>query len=91
MTDLSARQIEILKLLAAGKTGKQVASALFLSLDTVKTHLYHAYRILGVRNATQAVAVCYERDLLRPKTADCCRRHLVSWLEQAAERVGGSP
>lgn len=88
---LSERQIEILKLLAAGETGREIAASLFLSYDTVKTHLYQAYRILGARNATQAVAICYEANLLRPKTAGCCRRYLASWLGQAAERVGGSP
>lgn len=88
---LSDRQLEILKRLAAGETGRGVAASLFLSYDTVKTHLYQAYRILGARNATHAVAICYETNLLRPQTVGCCRRYLASWLGQAAERVGGSP
>lgn len=52
---LSAREIEILKELETGATNKQLASKLFISEATVKTHLVHIYSKLGVDNRTAAI------------------------------------
>jgi DNA-binding NarL/FixJ family response regulator len=52
---LSAREIEILRLVGEGRTNKQVAAALHLSLSTVKTHLLHVFAKLGVDDRTEAV------------------------------------
>lgn len=52
--ELTARQEEILKLVAEGLTNAQIASRLYLSEYTVKQHLRAAYKALGVRNRNQA-------------------------------------
>ena len=51
---LSARQREILKLVGEGLTNAQIAKKLFLSESTVKQHLRAAYKVLGVKNRTEA-------------------------------------
>jgi DNA-binding NarL/FixJ family response regulator len=54
---LSARQREILELLAEGSTNAELAGRLFLSESTVKQHLRAAYKALGVKNRTEAAAL----------------------------------
>ncbi len=51
---LTEREREVLALLAAGHPNRRIADELFLSPDTVKTHLRSLYRKLGVQNRTQA-------------------------------------
>jgi LuxR family maltose regulon positive regulatory protein len=53
---LTEREIQILQLIAAGLTNPEVATRLFLSLHTVKTHTRNIYGKLDVHNRTQAVA-----------------------------------
>lgn len=53
---LSEREREILALVAAGRTNREIAEALYLSPLTVRTHLEHAFAKLGVRTRTAAVA-----------------------------------
>ncbi|OZM72170.1 DNA-binding response regulator [Amycolatopsis antarctica] len=62
---LSARELEVLGLVSRGSTNKEAAARLFISEATVKTHLLHAYAKLGVRDRAAAVAVAFERGLLR--------------------------
>jgi len=52
---LSEREIEVLHLVARGLTNKDIAQTLFLSIQTVKTHLHHIFGKLGVRSRTEAV------------------------------------
>jgi DNA-binding NarL/FixJ family response regulator len=52
---LSDREYELLLLLKTGKTNKQIADDLFISVNTVKTHLQHLFEKLDVRNRTQAI------------------------------------
>lgn len=61
---LSARELEILKLLATGATNKVLAQQLFISEATVKTHLVHIYSKLNVDNRTAAISVARERKLI---------------------------
>jgi DNA-binding NarL/FixJ family response regulator len=63
---LSARELEVLKLVAAGSTNRETAQKLFISEATVKTHLLHIYAKLEVRDRASAVAVGYQRGLLVP-------------------------
>jgi DNA-binding NarL/FixJ family response regulator len=61
---LSARQQEILALIAAGKTNPEIASRLFLSRHTVKQHTSALYRKLNVRNRTHAVEAARRMGLI---------------------------
>tara|TARA_R100000750_G_scaffold62948_1_gene59833 strand:+ start:11881 stop:13734 length:1854 start_codon:yes stop_codon:yes gene_type:complete len=54
-TPLSEREIEVFEELSKGKTNKEIADALFVSINTVKTHLLNIYEKLDVKNRTQAV------------------------------------
>jgi LuxR family maltose regulon positive regulatory protein len=53
---LTEREIELLKLIAAGLSNQEIAQSLFISLPTVKWHTSNIYSKLGVRSRTQAVA-----------------------------------
>ena len=53
---LSEREIEVLGLLASGKTHSEVAGDLFVSVGTVKSHTGNIYRKLGAKNRAEAVA-----------------------------------
>jgi LuxR family transcriptional regulator, maltose regulon positive regulatory protein len=53
---LSVRELEVLRLLAAGRSNAELAAELFVEQSTVKTHLIHLYSKLGVHSRTQAVA-----------------------------------
>ncbi|EAN6655988.1 response regulator transcription factor [Salmonella enterica subsp. enterica serovar Montevideo] len=57
---LSARQREILQMLAAGESNKQIGRALNISTGTVKAHLESLYRRLDVKNRTQAAMTLNE-------------------------------
>jgi LuxR family maltose regulon positive regulatory protein len=62
---LSARELEVLQLLAAGRSNPAIAQELVVSLDTVKRHVTHILDKLGAANRTQAVARARELGLLR--------------------------
>src|SRR5499427_8461815 len=62
---LSARELEVLALLAAGKSNQQIADELVVVLDTVKKHVGHILGKLGAANRTQAVARARALGLLR--------------------------
>jgi NarL family two-component system response regulator LiaR len=54
--ELTSRQVEILGLIARGMTKDEIADVLWLSLNTVKSHIRGAYRAIGVSSRAQAVA-----------------------------------
>lgn len=62
---LSARELDVLKMLASGHSNLDAAQQLFISENTVKWHLQHVYSKLGVKNRTGAIAVARKLDLLR--------------------------
>jgi len=64
ISDLSKRELEILSLVSQGANNGDIAEELFISLDTVKKHLYHAYQKLYVSNRMAAVRRAQELDLL---------------------------
>ena len=53
---LTHREAEILRLVAQGKTNKEIAAVLYVSPLTIRTHLEHVYEKLGVGNRAEAVA-----------------------------------
>jgi DNA-binding NarL/FixJ family response regulator len=61
---LTAREVEVLQLLAFGYTNKDIADHLFISPDTVKTHLEHIFEKLGAADRTAAVAEALRRQLI---------------------------
>jgi len=61
---LSDRELQVLRLVAAGATNREAAARLFISEATIKTHLLHIYGKLGVRDRAAAVGEAYERGLL---------------------------
>jgi DNA-binding NarL/FixJ family response regulator len=65
---LSARELEVLSLVARGASNKEIARSLHLSEATVKSHLIHLFGKLGVTDRTAAVTVALERGLLHLET-----------------------
>jgi DNA-binding NarL/FixJ family response regulator len=62
---LSAREAEVLQLIARGLANKQIAAELGVGEATVKTHVAHLLEKLGVADRTRAVTLAIERGLLR--------------------------
>lgn len=63
-TVLSRREIEVLQLIAQGKSNKEISAELFLALNTVKRHAYNIYNKLGVSRRTQAVSRARQMGLI---------------------------
>ena len=61
---LTAREHAVVRLLAEGRTNEEIASELFISAATVKTHLSNTYEKLGARNRYDAVVKATQRHLL---------------------------
>lgn len=62
---LSSREIQVLELVAAGRSNTDVAEALFISETTVKSHLAHIFSKLGVSSRTAAVSAARRQGILR--------------------------
>jgi len=61
--DLTTREVEVLKLIAAGLSNTEIAAALVLSAATVKTHINHIFQKTGARDRAQAVRYAYQHGL----------------------------
>ena len=61
---LSERELEVLRLLAAGKRNREIAQELWVGLDTVKKHVTHILDKLGATNRTEATTRARELGLL---------------------------
>jgi two-component system, NarL family, response regulator len=62
---LTARELDVLRFLMRGKSNKEMAAAMFISEETVKTRMKTLFQKLGVHDRTEAVAVALQRGLLR--------------------------
>ncbi|MBI3966718.1 MAG: response regulator transcription factor [Chloroflexi bacterium] len=63
--ELSSRELEVLRLVVAGRSNKAIALNLRLSENTVKSHLSHIFAKLGVQSRAEAVATALQRGLVQ--------------------------
>jgi len=69
-TELSERELEIVRLLATGLSNKEIAGQLYLSVNTVKVHVRNVFAKLGVQTRTEATLVAIQRGLVEVPGAE---------------------
>lgn len=62
---LTPRELDVLRLVAKGRTNKELASAMFVSEETVKTHMKALFLKLGVHDRAEAISVSLKRGIIR--------------------------
>jgi two-component system NarL family response regulator len=62
---LTPRELDVLRLVSRGRTNKEIAAAMFISEETVKSHMKGLFQKLGVHDRAEAVATALQRGLLR--------------------------
>ena len=62
---LTARELEVLRLVAAGRSNRDIAGELFISVKTVSVHVSNILGKLGVASRTEAAAIAHREDIAR--------------------------
>ncbi|WP_164873226.1 response regulator transcription factor, partial [Streptomyces resistomycificus] len=66
---LTAREQDVLRLLALGRSNRQIGEELFISGKTASVHVSNILAKLGAASRTEAVAVAYRQGLIAPETS----------------------
>jgi DNA-binding NarL/FixJ family response regulator len=66
--DLTPREADVLRGIAAGQSNGEIAEALFISEVTVKSHINHLFAKIHARNRAEAVRYAYDHGLVTPGT-----------------------
>jgi DNA-binding NarL/FixJ family response regulator len=64
---LTEREVEVLRLIAAGKSNSEIASELYLSVKTVSRHLSNIFTKIGVTSRSGATAFAFEHELVETR------------------------
>jgi DNA-binding NarL/FixJ family response regulator len=64
--DLTAREADVLRAIAAGRTNREIAAELYIAEVTVKSHVNHLFAKIGARSRAEAVRYAYDRGLVAP-------------------------
>ena len=67
LASLTAREREVLELIATGLTNDEIAERLVLGVGTIKTHVNHIFLKLGIRNRAEAVIFAFDHGLAKPR------------------------
>jgi DNA-binding NarL/FixJ family response regulator len=80
LDELTAREREVVSLVASGLSNEEIAGRIYVSQSTVKTHVARAMTKLGARDRAQLVVISYETGLVRPGWAEAdLRSRVFKW------------
>jgi DNA-binding NarL/FixJ family response regulator len=73
-TDLTERELEVLRLIVAGRSNQAIADDLFISWTTARTHVSNIFRKLGVSTRAEAVDAAHRRGLTNASGSQAANR-----------------